>query len=82
MVPVGTQGEVRLLLQSPQALTRLQVKFDTQVVGEVLGEELRSIRAFAFSVPRIPGMYNLVVAARDRNACENATTLARSVTVQ
>jgi D-alanyl-D-alanine carboxypeptidase len=82
-VAVGTQGNVAFqVLNSSKPIVDLQVRFGTQVVGELLGTDLRASMGLYFSVPRTPGPYSLTVYAKDSVGCSVVTTAARTVTVQ
>lgn len=78
----GARGRVDVTLANAFAVTQLQVLLGTQVVGEVPSSDLRDVGALTFSVPRTPGTYNLVVAARDALGCRTVTTAARPLVVQ
>lgn len=82
-VKMGDQGSVSFrILTASNPVTVTQVRFETQVVGQQLGEDLRATSGMYFSVPRVAGTYNLFVYAKDAQNCEALTTLARAVTVQ
>lgn len=84
-VPVGTQGNVAFqVLNSAKPIIDVQVRFGSQVVGEVGPGtvDLRSLMGLYFSVPRMPGAYNLTVYAKDNVGCSVVTTATRTVTVQ
>jgi len=78
---VGDRGRVLLLLRNEFPIVHLQVKFGTQVIGEQEGTDLRDSAGMYFSVPRIPGIYNLTVFAQDSTGCTEETTLPRMVTI-
>jgi hypothetical protein len=80
-VPIGGRGTVRVTLAHSFPIVQLQVKLNTQVIGEVTGTDLRDLAGLYFSVPRVPGAYNITVAARDAT-CTATTTATRLVTVQ
>lgn len=80
-VPVGDRGRVLLLLRNEFPIVHLQVKFGPQVIGEQGGTDLRDSAGMYFSVPRIPGIYNLTVFAQDSTGCTEETTLPRTVTI-
>lgn len=60
---------------------QLQVKFDSLVVGEVNGTELRDLAGLYFSVPRTPGNYNLFFVAKDDLGCVTSTITPRVISV-
>ncbi len=82
-VAVGTQGNVAFqVLNSSKPIVDLQVRFGAQVVGELLGTDLRASMGLYFSVPRTPGPYSMTVYAKDSVGCSVVTTAVRTVTVQ
>ena len=79
---IGDRGRVLLLLKNSFPIVNLQVKFGSQVVGEQEGMDLRDSAGMYFSVPRMPGVFNLTVFAQDSTGCTEETTLPRTVTIQ
>jgi len=82
VVAIGDRGRVLLLLKNSFPIVNLQVKFGSQVVGEQEGMDLRDSAGMYFSVPRMPGVFNLTVFAQDSTGCTEETTLPRTVTIQ
>ncbi len=81
-VAIGARGKVLLTLANSFPIVLLQVKLNSQVIGEVNGADLRDLAGLYFSVPRTPGSYNITVAATDATACQESTTAIRTVIVQ
>jgi chitodextrinase len=83
LVALGGRGRVDFTLSTaPFPVSRVQVLLGTQVVGEILGSDLRDVSGMAFSVPRTAGTYNLFVAALDNQNCPAKTTTIRPLGVQ
>lgn len=80
-VRVGVRGRFLVQLFSSRPVVQLQVRFDSLVVGEVNGTELRDLAGLYFSVPRVPGNYNLYFTAKDDLGCVTSTTASRVVSV-
>jgi len=81
-VSIGARGRILFQLVNDFPIVQLQVRLGSQVIGEVIGTELRDVGALYFSVPRVNGVYNVTIFAKDSTGCEALTTAARSVTVQ
>lgn len=79
---LGARGRVDFTLANSFPVVKVQVKLGTQVVGEIVGAELRDVSAVSFSVPRVAGTYNLFVTAEDNKGCSTSTTLVRPLVVQ
>jgi hypothetical protein len=80
-VPIGGRGKVAITLIGSFPIVQLQVKLGGQVIGEVLGTDLRDLAGLHFSVPRTAGAYNITVAAKDSTGCIVQTTAVRVVNV-
>lgn len=81
-VALGGRGLVALTLANSFPVTKLQIKLGAQVVGEIVGQELRDITGAGFSVPRTAGTYHLFLTATDNANCETTTTFVRPLVVQ
>jgi len=77
----GPRGRVDFSLQNSFPVVLVQVKFGTQVIGEIPASDLRDVLAMGFSTPRVPGVYSLFITAKDAGGCVTTTTIARTVTV-
>ncbi len=84
----GEEGQVVAKVIGPSPVTQIQILLGTQVVGEIpvggqpgVGLDLRFVRAIGFGSPRVPGSYNLTLAARDARGCRVTTSIARPLVI-